>query len=125
MKSFPLEKAMILWTPRGTTERYKSTEGAVEIIQHPGRPGGRSSQFQRSYGVCNFPDWRDPEERLLRLFMAFNTLTVRDGMDPEITHRAFLAISEYRQAISPDQFGATEIGEDGAEQHVPEATLRI
>ena len=116
MQSILLENAMILWTPSGVVTGYESTEGKVEIVAHPPGSGGSSNKYRRSYGACNFDDWRKPEERLLRLYIAFNTLTACDGMDPWLTHEAFLAIPEYRQTISPDQFGATYIGDGGVER---------
>ncbi len=119
MQSIPLENAMILWTRTsvvgGPSSRFAATVGEVEIVEHPPRFGGRSKQFASSYGACN-AEWRNSEERLQRLFWLFNTLTVRDGMDPKVTHEAFLAIPEYRQTISPDQFGASFIDEEGVEQ---------
>ena len=116
MQSILLENAMILWTPSGAVTGYESTEGKVEIVAHPPDSRERTKIYSRSYGACNFDDWRKPEERLLRLYVLFDTLTVCDGMDPWLTHEAFLAIPEYRQNISPDQFGATYIGDGGVER---------
>jgi hypothetical protein len=42
------------------------------------------------------------------MFILFNTITVRDHVDVEAAHNAFLAIDEYRQTISPDTKGAEE-----------------
>jgi hypothetical protein len=44
----------------------------------------------------------DPTTQLLSLFVLFNTLVIRDGIDPARAHEAFLAIDEYRRTISPD-----------------------
>jgi hypothetical protein len=50
---------------------------------------------------------RAPRDRqLLAMFILFNTLVVRDGVDPQAAHRAFLKIDDYRRAISPDASGA-------------------
>ena len=38
----------------------------------------------------------------------FHTLTVRDDIRPKMVHRAFLAIDEYRQHMSPDIPGAED-----------------
>jgi hypothetical protein len=35
------------------------------------------------------------------VFINFHTLTLRDGIPVEMAHRAFLAIDEYREHISP------------------------
>jgi hypothetical protein len=40
------------------------------------------------------------------LFIQFHTAVIRDGIDPQRAHKAFLAIDEYRQRISPDIQGA-------------------
>jgi hypothetical protein len=40
------------------------------------------------------------------VFIEFNTLVVRDGLDPQAVHREFLKIDEYRERISPDIPGA-------------------
>ena len=103
MKSIPLENAMILWTRPAVVDRpssrFADTVGQVEVVEHPPKVIGSYRHFLSSYGACNFEDWRNPEERLPKLFIAFNTLTVRDSMDPRVTHDAFLAIPEYRQAM--------------------------
>ena len=40
------------------------------------------------------------------MFILFNTLVVRDGINPKAAHAAFLEIDEYRMAISPESPGA-------------------
>ncbi len=60
----------------------------------------RADQYLNSYGACDFEDWRKPEERPHYLFIAFNTLTARDGMDPKVTHEAFLAIPERNYPVN-------------------------
>ena len=50
------------------------------------------------------------ERQLLAMFLLFNTITVRDGIDPLAAHKAFLKIDEYRHTISPDSPDA----EDGS-----------
>ncbi len=44
--------------------------------------------------------------RIARLFIDFQTIVVRDGLDPQAVHKAFLAIDEYRFRIAPDTEGA-------------------
>lgn len=48
----------------------------------------------------------DDTRRLLAMFILFNTVTVRDGIDVTKAHEAFLAIDEYRKTIAPDAPGA-------------------
>jgi hypothetical protein len=47
-----------------------------------------------------------PRTALLAMFVLFNTVTVRDGIDVKRAHEAFLTIDEYRKTISPDAPGA-------------------
>ncbi len=42
------------------------------------------------------------------VFIHFHTLTARDGIPPDMAHRAFLAIDEYRRHMSPDIPGAED-----------------
>jgi hypothetical protein len=103
MQSIPLENAMILWirlsVVDGPSSRFAATVGQVEVVEYPPEAIGLYRHYASSYGACNVEDWRKPEERLLNLFIAYNTLTVRDGMDPRVVHDAFLTIPEYRQAV--------------------------
>lgn len=42
------------------------------------------------------------------LMTRFNACVVLDYVPPQVAHRAFLAIDDYRLAISPDQLGAED-----------------
>jgi hypothetical protein len=53
-----------------------------------------------------------PAELVAQVFIDFNTIVVRDGVDLRAAHKAFLKIDEYRRSISPDTPGAEP--EDGA-----------
>ena len=50
-----------------------------------------------------------------RLMRDFNTLVVRDGLDPMTVHQAFLVIDEYRFHISPDCPGAEQWSDEYAD----------
>lgn len=41
-----------------------------------------------------------------RVFVDFNSLVVRDGIDVDAAHKEFLKIDEYRTHVSPDIDGA-------------------
>ena len=101
-----LAETMIAWTPRHDFLADRPTFGRVEAGPHPDR-GGWSRAFFSTGGAC-MSDWREADEagRLALLFILFNTLVIRDEIDPAEAHRAFLAIDEYRAAIPPDQAGA-------------------
>jgi hypothetical protein len=49
--------------------------------------------------------WRkcEPMKLLAMIFIEFNAMVVRYGIDPQEAHKAFLAIDEYRDAIAPDR----------------------
>ena len=44
------------------------------------------------------------------MFVAFHAMVVRDGIDPQVVHTAFLEIDEYRAIV--DGIGGAEIYED-------------
>ena len=99
---------MILWTEPGQGAPHKPTGGKVLVVEYPA-PHEVSVDYVSSDGAC-MGEWKDrtPDNQLANLFVMFNTLTVRDGIDPQVAHKAFLAIPEYCRAISPDQSGARE-----------------
>jgi hypothetical protein len=39
---------------------------------------------------------------IANVFIDFNTLVVRDGIDPQLAHKQFLLIDEYRERVSPE-----------------------
>jgi hypothetical protein len=44
------------------------------------------------------------------MFVAFHAMVVRDGIDPQVVHTAFLEIDEYRAIV--DGIGGAESYED-------------
>jgi hypothetical protein len=52
--------------------------------------------------ACLKPLRAPPAPQRVHMFVLFNTLVIRDGIDPNRAHEAFLAIDEYRQTISPE-----------------------
>lgn len=93
--------AVIAWTPASRSERYQ-TLGHVALAPRPPRDA-----------VAPFAMWdyaadrhaSDPEV-IAGLFIRFNTMVVRDGIDPQAAHRVMLEIEEYRDAVSPEIAGA-------------------
>ncbi len=68
---------------------------------------GWSTAYALTGGACHstyhsMPEW----QRIAMLFIEFHTLVVRDKIDPQAAHEAFLAIDEYRQKIALDIPGA-------------------
>jgi len=97
--------AVIAWTPVARTDRPDAGQVAVRDIamQQPGWLRDRSSAI----GAIS-ADWKKlrGHELTKMVFVEFVTLTVRDGLDPQAVHEAFLAIDEYAESISPDTPGA-------------------
>ena len=92
-------EAMIAWTPG--TDRI-----AVGLWPD-------ETHWSRDYlftaGACDLALHRmSSDARRATLMVHFNTCVVRDCIPPQVAHRAFLTIDEYRRAISPDQLGAED-----------------
>ena len=99
-----MSNAMIAWTP---SYYDRPTDGQVEVGPWPDDTGW-SDKYARTVGACNLGRSRlSKGERLALVFIDFNTLVVRDEIDPLVAHKAFLAIDEYRTHISSDTAGAT------------------
>ena len=83
-------------------------EGSCFVVSHPDF-NNASRDFTRSDGAV-FDFWRklSTEKRKTMVFVIFNTLVVRDGIDPKQAHEEFLKIDEYAKLISPDIPGAIE-----------------
>jgi hypothetical protein len=99
--------ADILWVPaydKGPDAgdiclRHQGTHDRDEYPHHMWMPVADAFDLG-----CKEPKTR--AEQLLSMFILFNTVTVRDGIDVKKAHKVFLGIDEYRHAISPDCPGA-------------------
>ncbi|AWN43709.1 hypothetical protein [Methylobacterium durans] len=99
-------EALIAWTPTRWADLRPETAGQVVVVPFPDADG-HAKGFMMSTGASSSALQALPEDqRVARLFIDFNTLVVRDGLDPQAVHRAFLAIDEYRFRIAPDTEGA-------------------
>lgn len=100
--TYPQLKCMIAWDPVSANGR----RDRVAVGPHPDVTGW-SDRYQSTDGAC-YAHLHTAEEwkRIAHLFVTFNTLVVRDGLDPQAVHRAFLAVDEYRARIAPDTVGA-------------------
>jgi hypothetical protein len=100
-------EALIAWTPASWPEesgRGGSTRGHVKVD----RVGG---QWHRPYAFTGGAEYSYVEEArgmeaLASLFIEFHDMVVRDGINPQVAHEAFLAIDEYRESIAPSIPGA-------------------
>jgi hypothetical protein len=98
---------MIAWTPTAyVAKEDEATKGQVKVGPHPDTTGW-SDAYSHTTGSCYFGRKKAPRwERLSWVMSDFHTMVVRDGIDAQVAHKAFLAIDEYREFISPDIDGA-------------------
>jgi hypothetical protein len=97
-----MDDAVAVWTPN--TDK-------IRVVRH--KSGWQRTSGDRWMPVISLGEFgqfkhQDKWTKLLGMFILFNTIVVRDHVDPEAVHDSFLEIDEYRAAISPDQKGATE-----------------
>ncbi|AWN37268.1 hypothetical protein [Methylobacterium radiodurans] len=98
--------AIIAWTPARWAELRPETAGQVAVVPLPDQEGVARRYMMRAGASSSALQALSEEARIARLFIDFQTLVVRDGLDPQAVHRAFLAIDEYRFRIAPDTEGA-------------------
>ena len=72
---------------------------------------GWSDRYSLSGGAC-YTNIRQmsSDQQVAQIFIDFHTLVVRDGVDVQAVHRAFLKIDEFRRSIAPDILGADPEG---------------
>jgi hypothetical protein len=104
--------ADVVWVPRLPGEWYEKNgrsapdnEGSVRVERH--LSGWKRTKGDRCRPAANlgYAGARNEMTAPLSVFILFNTLVVRDGIDPEAAHRAFLDIDEYRQYVSRGKVG--------------------
>ena len=86
---------------------YNPGTGEIEAGIHPDVTGW-SRKYEFTVGAC-YASHREtsPIERKMMMFINFHAAVVRDKVDIDAAHHAFLTIDEYRESISPDIEGAT------------------
>lgn len=88
---------VIAWTPTTWNRRY-DTHGQVSLAPRP--PYDAVSPY--AMWVYATDRNQNPAAVLAQIFICFNTMVVRDGIDPKVAHAALLGIDEYRDAVSPE-----------------------
>jgi hypothetical protein len=108
-----MSEADLIWTPAKPYTADCPNPGAIRVERHGSgwerTSGDRWMPIHRSLVLGVFQQFETKDDRtrqLLSMFVLFNTVVVRDGIDPAAAHQAFLEIDEYRQHISPDTPGA-------------------
>jgi hypothetical protein len=93
--------ALIAWTPAACARVHlppeaRATMGDVAVLAWPD-VSGLARAYARTLGACD-PAWREASAESLgvRLAIAFNTLVLRDGIDPSVAHANLRRIEEYR-----------------------------
>jgi|tagenome__1003787_1003787.scaffolds.fasta_scaffold20278990_1 hypothetical protein len=101
-------EALIAWTPVSTAFR-EQTAGQVKVgpLLTEGDPDW-TRPFAYTGGAAYIHTRLKGASIKAQLFIEFNTLVMRDGIDPAVAHNAFLAIDEYAESISPDIRGARD-----------------
>jgi len=104
--------ALIAWTPANwDIPLCAATRGKIRIgpLIQKGEIDWTDHPVEYACtGGAAYTSWRKlkPEALLAMIFIEFNAIVVRDGIDPQDAHRAFLTIDEYRTHIAPDMDGA-------------------
>lgn len=99
---------MIAWNPVGGPLRKTGEEGTVKVGPHPDLTGW-SDRFDMTSGAAFLERKKLPIWNQVALMLTdFHQMVVRDGVDPQVAHAAFLLIDEYRAVISPDIQGADD-----------------
>jgi hypothetical protein len=98
-------EALIAWTPR---DSGNPTAGQVKVgrLLRDGE-GDWTDPFSFTGGAAymRVRSLRGPES-VSQLFIDFHTMVVRDGIDPQVAHRAFLVIDDYAERIAADIDGS-------------------
>ena len=98
-------EAIIAWTPARWADVHPETAGQVAVL-HLSQADAAKRYAMRVGAVFTNLKTLPEDTRIARLFIDFQTMVVRDGIDPQAAHRAFLQIDEYRYRIAPDIEGA-------------------
>jgi len=88
---------MVGWTPDYHDHDTQAGRNQVAVGPWPDETGW-SGKYDFTDGCCEL----EVRDRVLQIFIVFHTLVVADKVDPQVAHREFLKIEEYRRAISPD-----------------------
>lgn len=102
-------EAIVAWTPNRGHWADKETAGMVAVgpFMDAASDVDWTAVYAMTGGAANVSrrKMKGPLQKMM-VFVEFNTLVVRDGIDPNDAHKAFLKIDEYAETISPDIPGA-------------------
>lgn len=103
-----IKNAVICWTPNQDWWDDHPLKGQVKVFDRS-RSNAGNHGFASNAGACDL-EWLQADEmtRVALMFIHFHTLVVKDRIDPQAAHQAFLQIDEYRRRISLEISGAEE-----------------
>jgi hypothetical protein len=103
-----LVEALISWQPSWMGASGVPVGISEQVrVERRGQHGDRARRYRWSDGGC-----RADLQRMKRkaatayVILLFNTLVLRDGMNPAAVHRELLKIDEYRRGINLEVDGA-------------------
>jgi hypothetical protein len=102
-------EAVIVWTPRLKKDRYltKDYSDTIGKVRIEKGGGAWTLAYSHSGGACMATvEAMRGIKSIVRVFIDFHTVVVRDGIDPQVAHAEFLKIDEYAEHMSPDIRGA-------------------
>lgn len=98
---------LIAWTPAecaftADCPGLRATAGSVAVIPWPDEHN-KARAYAHVTGACDAA-WRTapPEALAASLLVTFNTMVLRDGINPLAAHVNLLDLDEYRDAVAPD-----------------------
>ncbi len=106
-----VQSALIAWTPAYLIGHTKCGQIAVGPLLNDGdRDWTHGYAFT---GGAAYTKWQRLTDRaaVTQLFILYNTIVARDGLDPQTVHDAFLKIGAYAAHIPRDMRGA-DLGPD-------------
>lgn len=105
--------AYIAWSPgkgSGWWRTDTKNPGTVKVVYRP-MQSGWDDGFLFTGGACyKVVQEAKGDDAVARLFIEWHHIVLRDRVDPEVAHQAFLAIDEYRDALAADIPGSTARG---------------
>ena len=103
---------MLLWSGSLWADRPEYRPGEVTVIDRRFGQTPEDRKLRSALWACDhFWKTLTPEQRVTMMFITFHSLVVRDGIDPQVAHKAFCAIDEYADSIAPDINGAKHSGD--------------
>ena len=109
MSTLGINNWVVAWTPAGDLD--DPTAGKIRI----GHKAGNNA-WSRPYAFVEgavWVGWKDQPlaVRVVRMLLLFQAIVVRDGIDPQLAHKEFLKVDEYRRNIACDIPGSTNPAE--------------